>query len=141
MRLRPLTPRAICVPGRGLRTTATAAAIMSTKARVISSTSGPISAPRNEVAARDAFVELYEIGFHRGGLEGDRKRAPVQPVLLEIQQHQSARKQQPENSAPAVLGGEQLGGIEHHKLIGFGPEQHDAGLAKHMAAIDRAISC
>ena len=54
MRLRPLTPRAICVPGSGLRITATEAATMSTKARVISSTSGPISAPRNEVAARSS---------------------------------------------------------------------------------------
>ena len=54
MRLRPLTPRAIAVPGSGLRITATEAATMSTKARVISSTSGPIPAPRKEVAARSS---------------------------------------------------------------------------------------
>ena len=56
----------------------------------------PLRHPRG-----DAGVELGEIGFHRPGLEGDRQRAAVQAMLLEIEQHQPARKQQAENPAPA----------------------------------------
>ena len=127
MRLRPLTPRAILVPGSGLRITATAAATMSTKARVISSTSGPMLGAeergRGEIERellhrrieqhrsrlrlplrdprRDPGIEFGEIGFHRPGLERHRQRAPVQPVLVEIEQHQPARKQQVRESGPS----------------------------------------
>ena len=68
-----------------------------------------------------------------------RQRAAVQAVLLEIEQHQSARKQQPENRFPAMGGGEQPRLVEQHQLVGFGPEQRDAGLAEHAGAVDRAI--
>ena len=51
---RPLTPRAIWVPGRGRRIGVTAAATISTNAAVIASTSGPMPVPRNEVAARSS---------------------------------------------------------------------------------------
>jgi len=61
MRLRPRTPRAIAVPGNGLRITATEAATMSTKARVISSTSGPISAPE-ERGGGEVEGELFIAG-------------------------------------------------------------------------------
>ena len=94
----------------------------------------PLRHPR-----RDAAIERRQIGFHRSGFEGDRKRAPVQAMLLEIEQHQSARKQQPENPAPAMGGGELLGLVEQHQLVGVGPEQHEAGFAEDMAAIDQPV--
>ena len=78
----------------------------------------PLRHPRG-----DAGVELGEIGLHRPGFERDRKRAPVQPMLLEIEQHQAARKQQVENPSPAVRRGEQLGLVEQHEFVGLGPEQ------------------
>jgi hypothetical protein len=60
-------------------------------------------------------------------------------MLLEVEQHQPARKQQPENPAPAQRRGEQLGLIEQYELIGLGPEQHQAGLAEQMTAIDQPV--
>ena len=94
----------------------------------------PLRDPRG-----NAGIELGKIGFHRAGFEGDRQRAPVQAMLLEIEQHQPARKQQAENPAPAERRGELLGLVEQHQLIGLGPEQHEAGLAEQMAAIDQAV--
>jgi hypothetical protein len=35
--------------------------------------------------------------------------------------------------------GEDLGLVEQHELIGFGAEQHDAGLAENMAAMNEAV--
>ena len=52
----------------------------------------PLRHPRG-----DAGVEIRKVGFHRTGFEGHRQRAPVQAMLLEIEQHQPARKQQAEN--------------------------------------------
>ncbi|MGY4465550.1 hypothetical protein ACVWWK_001232 [Bradyrhizobium sp. LB9.1b] len=43
-------------------------------------------------ARGDAAVEIAQIRLHRPGLERDRQRLAVQPVLVEIQQHQAARK-------------------------------------------------
>src|SRR5689334_24950451 len=60
-------------------------------------------------------------------------------MLLEVEQHQPARKQQPENAAPAERRGELLGLVEQHELIGLGPEQDETGLAEQMAAIDQAV--
>ena len=94
----------------------------------------PLRDPR-----RDTAVERCEIGLHRPRLEGDRQRASMQPVLLEIQQHQPARKQQAEDPAPAERRGELLGLVEQHQFIGLGPEQHEAGLTENMAAIDQPV--
>ncbi len=94
----------------------------------------PLRHPR-----RDAGVEFGEIGFHRPGLERHRQRAAVQAMLLEIQQHQPARKQQAENPSPAERRGELFGLVEQHQLVGLGSEQHEAGLAEQMAAIDQAV--
>ena len=52
-------------------------------------------------ALGDAEVQLLEIGFHRARLEGDRQRLTVQSMLIEIEQHQSARKNPLEDRAPA----------------------------------------
>src|SRR6185295_3936932 len=60
-------------------------------------------------------------------------------MLLEIQQHQPARKQQPENPSPAERRGELFGLVEQYELVGLGSEQHKAGLAEQMAAIDQAV--
>ena len=88
---------------------------------------------------RDAGVELPQIGFHWARFERHRQSAAVQPMLFEIEQHQPARKQQAENAAPAERRGELLGLVEQHQLVGIGPEQHEAGLAEQMAAIDQAV--
>src|SRR6185369_3180749 len=76
---------------------------------------------------------------HRTGFEGHRQRAPVQAMLLEIEQHQPARKQQSENASPAERRGKLLGLVEQHEFIGVGPEQHEAGLTEQMAAVDQAV--
>ncbi|MEY9502574.1 hypothetical protein ABIE87_002132 [Bradyrhizobium diazoefficiens] len=57
----------------------------------------------------------------------------------EIEQHQSARKQQAEHLVPAVRRREQFLLVEHHELVRFGSEQHDIGLAEDMGAVDRAV--
>jgi hypothetical protein len=57
----------------------------------------PLRYPRS-----DAGIERREIGFHRPGFERDGQCAAMQAVLLEVEQHQPARKQQPEDPAPAV---------------------------------------
>ena len=165
MRSRPLTPRAICVPGSGLRITRDrrrhhvdkgAGDLVDFRADAGAEKRGrgeverellhrgieqhrprlrlPLRDPR-----RDPGIEFSEIGFHRPGLEGDRERAPVQAMLFEIEQHQPARKQQAENRSPAMGRGEQLGLVEQHQFVGLGPEQRDAGLAEHVAAIDQAV--
>ena len=90
-------------------------------------------------AGRDPGIERHQIGLHRAGFERDRQRAPVQAMLLEIEQHQPARKQQAENPAPPERRGELLGLVEQHQFIGLGPEHHQAGLAENMAAIDQPV--
>ena len=143
----------------------TAAATISTNARVISSTSGPILGAekrgRGQIERellhrrieqhrpglrlplrdprRDPGIERGEIGFHRSGFERDRQRAPVQAMLVEIEQHQAARKQPAQDHLPAVGRGEQPALVEQHQLIGLRPEQGDAGFAEHAAAIDQTV--
>ena len=63
----------------------------------------------------------------------------MQPVLVEIEQHQAARKQQPEDLVPAERRGEHLRLVEQHELVGVGAEQADAGFAEQMGAIDEAV--
>src|SRR3977135_2502071 len=60
-------------------------------------------------------------------------------MLLEIEQHQAARKQQAENPAPAMGRRELLGLVEQYELIGLGSQQHQAGLAEDVAAIEQSI--
>ena len=94
----------------------------------------PLRDPRGNAA-----VEIDEIGLHRPRLERDRQRAAVQAVLFEIQQHQPARKQQAEDRSPASVEENWLRLVEQHQLVGIGPEQHEAGLAEQMAAIDQTV--
>ena len=94
----------------------------------------PLRNPR-----RNPGIKRGQIGFHRSGLEGDRERAPVQAMLVEIEQHQPARKQPAEHDLPAMGRGEQLLLVEQHEFVGFRTKCRDAGFAEHVAAIDRPV--
>ena len=97
----------------------------------------PLRHPR-----RDAGVEVGQIGFHRPGLERHRQRAAVQAMLLEIQQHQPARKQQAENPVPSHSVEENcLAWSNSTSSLASGPSSDEAGLAEQMAAIDQAVFC
>jgi hypothetical protein len=63
----------------------------------------------------------------------------MQAMLVEIAQHQAARKQPAEHHLPAPGRGEQFCLVEQHQLVGFRPEQRHAGLAEDAAAIDAAV--
>jgi hypothetical protein len=71
--------------------------------------------------SRDPGVKSGEIGAHRPRFESDRQHAPVQAVLVEIEQHQPAGKQFVEDDAPAKRRGKQFLRIEEHQLVGVGP--------------------
>src|SRR5262249_32024874 len=88
----------------------------------------------------DAGIELAEIRLHRAGFEGDREGAPVQAMLVEIEQHQPAWKQAPEQYAPPQCGREQFLAVKQHELVGFRAEQRNVALAEGVAAIDQTIS-
>ncbi|MBA7667324.1 hypothetical protein ES703_75411 [subsurface metagenome] len=90
-------------------------------------------------ARGNAAIEIDEIGLHRPRLERHRQRAAVQAVLLEIQQHQPARKQQAEDRSPAMGVRELPRLVEQHEFVGFGPEQGDAGLAEQAGPVDVAV--
>src|SRR5215469_4821627 len=49
-------------------------------------------------ASHDAGIKLLQIGLHRPRLERDREGASMYAVLVEIEEHQAARKQQVENA-------------------------------------------
>ena len=74
-------------------------------------------------ARRNALVEAFEIGFQRAGLEGDGERLAVQPMFIEIHQHQAAREQPAKYSFPAMLRGKELGLIQQDEFIGPWTEQ------------------
>ena len=166
MRARPLTPRAICVPGQGLRIGVTDAATMSTKARVISpilpdvrSQKGGSRQVKRQLlhrrieqhrarahpplghARRYAGIECGQIGFHRAGLEGEGQGAAMQAMFFEVEQHQAARKQPAEDRLPAMGGGEKPRLIKQYKFVGFGAQQRDAGFAEHAAAGNQPVFC
>src|SRR5262249_44946027 len=90
--------------------------------------------------AGDAGVELFEVDFRRPRLEGDRERPTMQAVLVEIAQHQSARKQTVEDRGPSECRGEILLRIEQDQLVGVGPEQGHIGLTEDAGAIDEAVA-
>jgi hypothetical protein len=90
-------------------------------------------------ALLDAGVQLREIRFHWCGFERDRQRLAVQPVLVEIEQHQPAREKQPEDGCPTHLGGEQPLLIEEDELVRLGTKQGDAVHAEQMIAIDGPV--
>jgi hypothetical protein len=86
----------------------------------------------------DAGVEPGEIGAHRVRLEGDRQRAPVQAVLVEIEQHQSAWKKLVEHDAPSERGREHLLRIEEHQFVGLRTKHGHVGMAEGPGAVDHA---
>src|SRR5215467_1732217 len=63
----------------------------------------------------------------------------MQAMLLEIHQHQPARKQAVEQKAPTERRGEVLVTIEQHELVGFGPQHRDAPDAEQGFAVDGAV--
>jgi hypothetical protein len=97
------------------------------------------SLPPLRDALADAGIERRKIGPHRTGFERYRQRPPVQAMLLEIEQHQAARKQPAENRPPAMGRGKQPGLIEQHELVGFRSECGNAGFAEYPGAIDEAV--
>jgi hypothetical protein len=91
-------------------------------------------------AFRDPRVETCKIGPHRVRLEGDGQHAPVNAVLVEIEQHQPAGKQLVEDDAPPERGRELLLRIKEHQLVGFGSEHGDVGMAKRAATVNHAVA-
>ena len=73
----------------------------------------------------DPAVERIGIMPHRLGLERDRQRPAIDPVRLEIDQHQPAREQLIERRTPALLARKQLVAIEQQQFVGIGPDQRD----------------
>src|SRR5215469_2368210 len=64
----------------------------------------------------------------------------MQTVLVEIEEHQAARKQQVENATPPERRGEQPLRVQQHQLVGVGTKQGNVGLAKGMAADDKPMT-
>ena len=77
---------------------------------------------------------------HRLGLEGDRERAAVRAVLVEIKQHQPAREQAVEQGAPALFAGKDPVPVEQHKLVRLGPAQHHRPAAESSVAVNLAVA-
>jgi len=69
-------------------------------------------------ACRYAGIQCLQIGLHRAGFEGDRKCAPVQPVLVKVHHHQSAREDTVHKPPPTQLGRKIPLLVEQHKLVG-----------------------
>src|SRR5215472_14916129 len=63
----------------------------------------------------------------------------MQAVLLKVQEHQAARKQQAQDRSPTMGGGEQPRLVEQHELVGFRTEQRHAGLPEQIGAVDRTV--
>ena len=72
-------------------------------------------------------------------LEGNRQRAPVNPVMVKIHQHQAAREQLIQHRPPTLLAGEHLVLVEQHQLIRFGSDQGDIPAAECTCLVDAAI--
>ena len=89
--------------------------------------------------ARDAAIERAGIVPHRFGLERDRKRTAVDPVMIEIHQHQPAREQLVEHRAPALFGTEDLVLVEQQQLVRLGPDQRDLPAAEGAVLVDLAV--
>jgi hypothetical protein len=89
---------------------------------------------------RDPGIKFFEVGLHRSGLEGDRERAPMQAVFIEIAEHQSAWKQTVEDYGPPEFRGEILLRVEHYELVCVGPEQRNIGLAEYAGTIHEAVA-
>ena len=89
--------------------------------------------------ARDAAIEGFEIGLHRPALEGDRQRLAMQTVLVEIEQHQTAREQTLQQTIPALHRGEQLRRIEQDEFIRLGAEQRNGPNAEGQSAIHATV--
>jgi len=87
-------------------------------------------------------IEGGEIGLHGPGFECDRPaRAPVQPMLVEIEQHQAARENsRPQDRSPAH-GSRRTTCSDRRgrSSLASGPQYADAGFAEHAAAIDEAV--
>ena len=84
------------------------------------------------------LVQRAEIVAHRLGLERDRQRLAVGAVVVEVEQHQPARKHTPENRRPAELGREVLVLVEQDELVGLGADQPDVPPAEIVDPVDPA---
>ena len=84
-------------------------------------------------------VQSARIMPHRLGLEGDRKRAAIDPVMLEIDQHQAPREELVEHRSPALLTGEDLVLVEQKQLVGLGADQRDLPSAERAVLVNLAV--
>src|SRR5208282_6477873 len=82
-----------------------------------------------------APIEALEIGLHRPRFECDRQGLAVQPVLVEIEQRQAARKKALEHFVQAVLRGENLRLIEQDEFVRLWPQKRDAAEAERARAV------
>ena len=76
---------------------------------------------------------------HRPRLERNRQRAAVGPVMVEIDQHQSAGEKLVEHRTPTLFGGEQLVPVEQHQLVRIGPDQADIPPPERPVLVDRTV--
>ena len=91
-------------------------------------------------AARNPGIKLGEIGLHRPGFECHRQCAPMQAVLVEIKQHQPARKKPAEDDIPAETRRENLLRIEQNEFVRLGTKHRDVAKAEGAAAVDQAVA-
>ena len=87
----------------------------------------------------DAAVQRVRIMPHRAGLERDRQRAAISAVMVEIDQHQTAREQLVENRSPALFGAEDLVAVHQQHLVGLGPDQRDIPATKGLVLVNAAV--
>ena len=70
----------------------------------------------------DPGIERGEIGFERTRFEGDRERAAMEAMLVEIEQHEAAREEQPQIVPPPLGRGEQLRLVGENEAERLGPQ-------------------
>ncbi len=87
----------------------------------------------------DAAVERVRIMPHRAGLEGDRQRAAIGAVMIEIEQHQPAREQLVENRSPALFGAEDLVAVHQQHLVGLGTDQRHVPATEGPVLVHTAV--
>ena len=86
----------------------------------------------------DALVQAAEIVAHRLGLEGHRQCLAVGAVMVEVHQHQPARKHAAKDRRPAKLARKVLVLVEQHQLVGLGADHPDIPPAEVVDAVDPA---
>src|SRR3954452_21485259 len=90
-------------------------------------------------ALRDAAVQLLKIRLHWAGLKGDGQRFTVQSMLIEIEQHQAARKKPLQHRAPTHRGREQSLLIEKDEFVPLGTKQRDTVEPEEVVAVNPTI--